>query len=113
MLKTGGFATSIIPRLPVQEYCSLRFLSLQTFENGLVNRLDRLISIDLQNLSLRTIILKQVNGLSKKGVKAMLDRLSMIIGTLDQLAPIQIADACSQWRMRMHIVDVLMRFADP
>jgi hypothetical protein len=96
-----------------QEYflCG-EFRYAQTIENGLVDFLNGLIPIDPGYLSLRSIIVEQANGLGEERIQASAHSFSLIIRALVQFAAIQITDAHSLWRTRMHVVDMLVRFAD-
>ena len=77
-----------------------------------VDHLDAVVAVDLYQLILPAIILREVNGLTEENIQAMLDLGGRVIRALAQGAAVQVADAGNTWRVCFEIPHVAMRRAD-
>jgi len=86
---------------------------MKYINNFLGDQLDFLVPIDVDNFSLCTIIINQVDRLLKKEIQAALNSFTHIIRPLVEFTPVQITSSWRSRRMGEHVIHMLLlRLAD-
>src|SRR2546421_5824994 len=72
-----------------------------------MHSLDALVAVHQPQLPLPRIVVNDLDGLPKKEGQALLDRFSGIVGSLVELASIEVADASDLRWPKRRVIDVL------
>src|SRR5438874_7786791 len=107
--------SSILPSEGKQENCSLP-LPLPPFfyriQEILLYCVDPLVAIQLYQLILPIIIVKQLNGLVEKDIESPLYSFSYIIRALFQFASIEVTYTRRLWWTSVYVINVLVGTTD-